>query len=152
MNQRSTTITREGLYEQVWATPMTTLARGYGVSDVALAKTCRKLGVPLPPRGHWAKLQHGKKVPPQPPLPKAGKDGFKTAIVTRTLPSPLPEPPDPVLDEAVRSLGADEGPDQGRRSAPQPASGRQGASASSPRHGAEKRTGSPDGAYASNER
>lgn len=88
---------------------MSTLARDYGVSDVALAKTCRKLGVPLPPRGHWAKLQHGKRVPPRPPLPKAGKDGIETAIVTRTLPSPLRGPPDPVVDEAVRSLEADEG-------------------------------------------
>jgi hypothetical protein len=47
---------------------MTRLAKRYGVSDVALAKTCRALNVPVPPRGHWAKLRHGKPSP-QPPLP-----------------------------------------------------------------------------------
>ena len=105
MSQRSTTVTRELLYEQVWETPMSRLARDYGVSDSALAKTCRRLGVPLPPRGHWAKLQHGKKVLPRPPLPKQGKDGRDQATVTRTAPS---QPPDPVVDEAIRSLAKDE--------------------------------------------
>lgn len=105
MSQQSTTVTRELLYKQVWKTPMSRLARDYGVSDSALAKTCRKLGVPLPPRGHWAKLQHGKKVPPRPTLPKQGKDGRDRATVTRTAPS---QPSDPVVDEAVRSLAKDE--------------------------------------------
>ena len=105
MSQQSTTVTRELLYEQVWKTPMSRLARDYGVSDSALAKTCRRLGVPLPPRGHWAKLQHGKKVPPRPPLPKQGKDSRNQATVTQTVPS---QPPDPVLDEAVRLLAKDE--------------------------------------------
>ena len=102
------TVTRERLYEQVWVTPMSRLARDYGVSDSALAKTCRKLGVPLPPRGHWAKLQHGKKVPPRPPLPKEGKDGRETATVTRTAPIQEPGPPDPVVDKVVQLLTKDE--------------------------------------------
>lgn len=108
MSQRTTTVTRERLYEQVWVTPMSRLARDYGVSDSALAKTCRKLGVPLPPRGYWAKLQHGKKVPPRPSLPTAGKDGRETATVTRTAPSQDPGPPDPVVHKAVQSLAKDE--------------------------------------------
>src|SRR5262245_1766044 len=33
---------REDLYDQVWAEPMRTVAKRYGVSDVALAKICRK--------------------------------------------------------------------------------------------------------------
>ena len=107
MSQR-TTVTRESLYEQVWATPMSRLARDYGVSDSALAKTCRKLGVPLPPRGYWAKLQHGKKVLPRPPLPKKGKGGCETATVTRTAPIQEPGPPDPVVDEAVQLLTRNE--------------------------------------------
>jgi len=36
-------LTREELYEQVWTVPMQRLAERYGISDVALAKTCRKL-------------------------------------------------------------------------------------------------------------
>ncbi len=30
----------------IWATPMQRLAKELGISDVALAKTCKKLGVP----------------------------------------------------------------------------------------------------------
>ncbi len=32
---------REKLYEEVWAEPVKIVAQSYGVSDVALAKTCR---------------------------------------------------------------------------------------------------------------
>jgi hypothetical protein len=46
---------REELYEKVWAQPIQTLAKEYGVSDVALAKACKRRRVPVPGRGHWAK-------------------------------------------------------------------------------------------------
>ena len=45
---------RERLYEQVWARPVRTVAKDYGVSGVALAKVCKRLRVPLPGRGYWA--------------------------------------------------------------------------------------------------
>lgn len=60
---------RETLYEEVWAEPVETVAGRYGVSGVALAKTCRKLQVPLPDRGYWAKKAHGKE-PTRPELPE----------------------------------------------------------------------------------
>ncbi len=50
---------REELYRKVWEKPMLKVAEEYGVSSVALGKTCRKLSVPVPGRGHWAKLAHG---------------------------------------------------------------------------------------------
>src|SRR3990167_9667185 len=56
------------LYEKVWATPMTQLAAEFGISDVGLAKACRRHAVPAPPRGYWAKLRAGQK-PAQIPLP-----------------------------------------------------------------------------------
>jgi len=61
---------REELYEEVWSTPMRNLAEKYGLSDVGLAKTCRKLLIPLPGRGHWAKKEAGQtlKRAPLPPL------------------------------------------------------------------------------------
>ncbi|NLT70206.1 MAG: hypothetical protein GXX91_05875, partial [Verrucomicrobiaceae bacterium] len=40
------TVTREKLYEEVWKTPGRQLAERCGVSDVALAKICRKMNVP----------------------------------------------------------------------------------------------------------
>jgi hypothetical protein len=56
------TVTRRQLYELVWTTPMRTLAKEFGMSDVGLAKVCRRYDIPRPPPGYWAKLQAGKKV------------------------------------------------------------------------------------------
>lgn len=60
---------REELYDKVWQIPMRTLAKDYGVCDVALARTCRKLKVPVPGRGYWSKKAAGLPVPLRPPLP-----------------------------------------------------------------------------------
>lgn len=57
------------LYKEVWADPVTKVAKNYGISDVALRKICKKLAVPLPPLGYWAKLAAGKKSP-TPNLPQ----------------------------------------------------------------------------------
>ncbi len=55
-------LSRQELYDLVWAEPMKTLSKRFGISDVALAKTCRKSHIPVPPRGYWAKLAAGKRV------------------------------------------------------------------------------------------
>lgn len=77
---------REELYQEVWAIPMKTLAQNYGISDVGLAKVCRKLAIPLPGRGHWARKEAGQEVK-QAPLPP-----LKENIIIRK-PIPRPEPP-----------------------------------------------------------
>ena len=59
---KGTQVSRETLYEQVWSTPMTKLAKEYGISDVALAKICKKLNVPYPGRGYWRRKETGKAV------------------------------------------------------------------------------------------
>ncbi|MCB1064804.1 MAG: site-specific integrase [Verrucomicrobiae bacterium] len=41
------------LKELVWQKPLVHAAAEIGVSDVALRKHCVKLGIELPPRGHW---------------------------------------------------------------------------------------------------
>ena len=61
---------RKDLYAKVWSSPMRTVAKEFGVSDVALAKTYRKLHIPVPGRGYWAKKAADKPVAPKPPLPK----------------------------------------------------------------------------------
>ena len=66
-------ISRKELYEQVWAEPVTQLARRYSFSDVWLAKICRKYNIPRPPRGYWARKRSGRKVP-KTPLPKEKDD------------------------------------------------------------------------------
>lgn len=62
--------TRERLYEQVWAQPMTAVATLHNVSANYLARVCSHLNVPYPPRGYWAKAKVGK-APSAPPLPRA---------------------------------------------------------------------------------
>ena len=43
------TVTRDHLYRQVWATPMSKLALHYGISGNGLAKICDRLRIPYPP-------------------------------------------------------------------------------------------------------
>ncbi len=81
------TFPRQELYDLVWSEPKSTLAKRLGISDVGLAKTCRRADIPVPGLGYWAKLQHGKKVR-RLPLPPAGP-GIRDAV-TITLTPPLP--------------------------------------------------------------
>jgi hypothetical protein len=50
----SLTLSRQDLYELAWSKPMCELAQDFGISDVALARRLRKLGIPVPGRGYWA--------------------------------------------------------------------------------------------------
>lgn len=85
--------TRQALYDRVWAKPMRTVAAELGVSDVGLAKACRAAGVPTPPRGYWARKQHGKSLPPRPALPPRPNRPDRVVIA--------PAPPKPAPSEAV---------------------------------------------------
>lgn len=69
MTWKKTTFERQKLFDEVWTTPITKLAKEYGLSDVGLRKICIALDIPLPPRGYWAKLAAGKTIP-KPPLQK----------------------------------------------------------------------------------
>ena len=53
-------ITKEELEILVWLKPTTEIAEMFGVSDVAIAKRCKKLNVDKPPRGYWSKVAAGK--------------------------------------------------------------------------------------------
>jgi hypothetical protein len=89
--------TREELYEMVWARPVLALAKEIGVSDVAFSKACRKAGIPLPNRGHWAIIRTGRAVK-QPPLPDA-KEGQANVVhftVAENAPSKPPRPEVPL--------------------------------------------------------
>jgi hypothetical protein len=83
---------------------MRTIASSIGVSDVGLAKACRAAGIPVPPRGWWAKRHHGKPLPPRPPLP-ARPEGEQVRIA--------PPAPKPALSRAVIEAAAEaiEGPE-----------------------------------------
>ena len=47
-------LTRQELHDLVWAEPMQKLAPKFGLSDVAVAKACRRAEIPVPERGYWA--------------------------------------------------------------------------------------------------
>lgn len=68
MSNQNSTWDRHELYEKVWQFPLRRLAAEYGISDVGLAKVCRKLEIPLPGLGHWTKIACGHSIP-RPPLP-----------------------------------------------------------------------------------
>lgn len=53
-------VKRKDLFDAVWSTPMRTLAREWGLSDVGLSKVCRKHGIPKPGLGYWAKVAAGQ--------------------------------------------------------------------------------------------
>jgi hypothetical protein len=53
-------LSRKKLYDLVWSEPMRNLSARFGISDVALKKTCARAGIPTPDRGYWAKKEAGK--------------------------------------------------------------------------------------------
>lgn len=61
-------LTRQELYKKAWTIPMQKLAREFGLSDVGLAKLCRRHSISIPGRGYWARLAAGQE-PRRTPLP-----------------------------------------------------------------------------------
>jgi hypothetical protein len=93
----------------VWSEPAYKVAERYKTSGVALAKKCRQADVPLPPRGYWARLKHGKRVR-RPALKPAGRGKSETIVITEgTGPRPGPEQQkERVLDPKIAKLIAAE--------------------------------------------
>lgn len=121
-----TTYTRQQLYDLVWEKPTVQIAKEIGVSDVAVAKACKRHEIPKPPVGYWAMLQHGKTVErtplpelsdpaletihfdPIPPDERAAKDG-EPAAKQEELNIPVPDAlqsPHPLIDRTMRRLNA----------------------------------------------
>ena len=83
---RVVTYSRQELYDAIWSTPCLKLAASLGISDVALAKTCKRLGIPRPSLGYWARVAVGEKVPKtRMPPPQAGQDRVVTFDVAANL-------------------------------------------------------------------
>lgn len=68
-------LSREELYKKVWSQPGIKLSKEFGISDVAIAKRCRKLNIPRPPRGYWARIEAGQR-PKRSPLPLASEQAL----------------------------------------------------------------------------
>ena len=102
LGRKATTVSREDLFSQVWTTPMSRLARDYGISGNGLAKICDRLKVPYPPRGYWAKKAAGKKVI-QYRLPEREEGTPPTATIS---PTPPPVPPPKIPPEVQQQIDA----------------------------------------------
>jgi hypothetical protein len=83
MPSDTVTLTREELYEKVWTTPIHKLSQEFGISDVGLAKLCRRHKIPVPGRGYWARLAAGQKQR-RTPLPKIEDAHLRTVEIHRT--------------------------------------------------------------------
>jgi hypothetical protein len=107
-------LSRNELYNLVWSEPLRTLSARFGISDVALRKTCVKAAIPTPERGYWARKDAGHKVvqtalPLRPPgmddevvVAGAGKWWYRDEK-KEELHAPLPPPPEfPEPIDAVR--------------------------------------------------
>jgi len=82
MKQEPLTLTRERLYEEVWSEPVQRVATRYGLSGTTLKKICVQLGVPVPPRGWWAKARAGHVTEP-PRLAPPGPGELSTYTLAR---------------------------------------------------------------------
>src|SRR6185312_3983874 len=86
MSEDRLTLTRQELYELAWSKPMVELARDFGISDVALAKRCRTLRIPVPGRGYWARVDAGQA--PRRPALQEHKPSWRDHHALTVQPSP----------------------------------------------------------------
>lgn len=92
---------REELYRRVWERPMSEIALEEEISDRGLAKICKKMDIPCPPRGYWARVAAGQK-PKKVPLPKlkAGVPTVHRRRVDDRLKTEMSEGATELMDEA----------------------------------------------------
>lgn len=103
------TLKRDELFKMVWKESLSKVAVRLGISNVGLAKACRRHHIPVPPRGYWAKLLHGKRVGRRPQLlpDPAGEDEVRILSSAR-IESPEVHPDD--IASIVSDLTSDEKP------------------------------------------
>src|SRR5262245_25765190 len=68
-----TRLTRKELYDKVWAAPLRKISATHGISDVGLAKICRRHNIPIHGRGYWVKREFGHATT-QTPLPDSAQN------------------------------------------------------------------------------
>jgi len=98
MERETKSVSRLELYKQVWETPVTQLAKTYGISDVGLAKICKKYKIPRPPRGYWAKKAAGQQMAKTPLPNRASND---TIDITPNTANQFDSVPDPKFSQAI---------------------------------------------------
>jgi hypothetical protein len=99
-------VTRYDLYELVWNEPMTKVAPRFGLSDVGLAKLCKRYDIPRPPGGYWAQKQFGKQPDrtPLPPLEDESLQLIRFSVAEEETPAPASTAANRVTDEQLKRL------------------------------------------------
>ncbi len=57
-NSEIIVLSRQELYDRVWSRAVRTVAPELGVSDGGLKNICKRLDIPTPPLGYWAKKEY----------------------------------------------------------------------------------------------
>lgn len=83
--------TRREFYDLVWSKPMTELAKEFGLSDVALHKTCKRHRIPTPGLGYWNKVAAGKPVVKK-SFHEISEGSLNRVVVGESFHEKLPEP------------------------------------------------------------
>ena len=109
-------LSREQLYERVWAEPLRIVAQSLGVSEFRLKKICVRAEVPVPDRGYWAKHRAGQpanqtRLPPRgPAMPHEVEIGeqLRWRSSQREPQAILAEPPptEPIFTEPIEVVRA----------------------------------------------
>lgn len=107
-HRQTKTVQRQALYEQVWAQLMTKVAKEYGISNVALAKICKKLNVPCPWRGYWRRRETGKSVKPL-LLPPNSDPTKQVATIHRTI---RPDAVVQISEDALQRIDTEQAAEQ----------------------------------------
>ena len=98
MSNKPVVLTREELYQQVWSEPIVRVASRVGLSGRGLGKICARHCIPVPPRGWWARKQHGHRVQ-QSPLPRIEDSRLERIVLHPSDSQPLETEPLELLRE-----------------------------------------------------
>lgn len=80
-------LSREELYEHVWSKPVSRLEQELSLSNWDIKQLCKKMEVPLPPVGHWSRVQFGKPVE-RLALPPLSAEAEQALMKAETSPEP----------------------------------------------------------------
>ena len=100
-------MTRRELFELVWREPVSRAAERFRLSGTWLRKLCLEEDVPLPPRGHWARVRAGQEVKrPRLPHPERADAEVRIRLGAEERASPTPKRPEPAALTERRAFEA----------------------------------------------
>ena len=98
-------LTRRQLYDLVWRKPVQAVAKEFGISDRGLGKLCERHGIPVPPRGYWARKASGQKIPRPPLIDVQGSSSpDQGVILAKSIPVPQTNDDRQRLDDELKTL------------------------------------------------